>query len=104
MTQITQMIEDGLRCPTRIQRHDRLSPRTGSFPQWQRARCTFARDDTAHARRSPSPTLLRFAAMTVTTATESTLQNKLFINGDFADARDGATFVTTNPATEEKIT
>ncbi len=32
------------------------------------------------------------------------IQNKLFINGDFVDARSGATFATTNPATEEKIT
>jgi acyl-CoA reductase-like NAD-dependent aldehyde dehydrogenase len=33
-----------------------------------------------------------------------TLQNQLFINGEFVDARSGETFVTTNPATEEKIT
>jgi aldehyde dehydrogenase (NAD+) len=32
-----------------------------------------------------------------------TVQNKLFINGAFVDARSGQTFVTTNPATEEKI-
>jgi aldehyde dehydrogenase (NAD+) len=40
------------------------------------------------------------------TVTESapTIQNKLFINGEFVDARSGATFSTTNPATEEKIT
>jgi acyl-CoA reductase-like NAD-dependent aldehyde dehydrogenase len=31
------------------------------------------------------------------------IQNKLFINGDFVDARSGETFSTTNPATEEKI-
>jgi len=32
------------------------------------------------------------------------LQNQLFINGEFVDARSGETFVTTNPATEETIT
>jgi aldehyde dehydrogenase (NAD+) len=32
------------------------------------------------------------------------MQNKLFINGEFVDARSGETFVTSNPATEEKIT
>jgi aldehyde dehydrogenase (NAD+) len=32
------------------------------------------------------------------------MQNKLFINGDFVDARGGETFATINPATEEKIT
>jgi aldehyde dehydrogenase (NAD+) len=37
-------------------------------------------------------------------ATEQGIQNKLFINGDFVDARSGMTFETTNPATEEKIT
>jgi aldehyde dehydrogenase (NAD+) len=31
-------------------------------------------------------------------------QNKLFINGDFVDAKAGQTFATINPATEEKIT
>ncbi len=31
------------------------------------------------------------------------MQNRLFINGDFVDAQSGATFPTTNPATEEKI-
>jgi aldehyde dehydrogenase (NAD+) len=35
---------------------------------------------------------------------DPTIQNKLFINGDFVDARSGETFVTTNPATEETIT
>jgi len=35
--------------------------------------------------------------------TEATIQNQLFINGDFVDARSGATFATINPATEEKI-
>ncbi len=39
-----------------------------------------------------------------TTAAESAIRNQLFINGDFVDARGGATFVTTNPATEEPIT
>ena len=33
-----------------------------------------------------------------------TIQNKLFINGDFVDARSGETFATINPATEETIT
>ncbi len=37
-------------------------------------------------------------------ATDSTIQNKLFINGEFVDARSGETFATINPATEEKIT
>ena len=37
-------------------------------------------------------------------ASEATIQNKLFINGDFIDARSGETFTTSNPATEEKIT
>jgi len=32
------------------------------------------------------------------------MQNQLFINGDFVDAGSGETFVTINPATEEKIT
>jgi len=31
------------------------------------------------------------------------MQNKLFINGDFVDAKSGETFATTNPATEEKL-
>src|SRR5258708_263549 len=37
-------------------------------------------------------------------ANDSTIQNKLFINGEFVDAQSGQTFATTNPATEEKIT
>src|SRR5881227_468023 len=36
--------------------------------------------------------------------TDAAIQNKLFINGDFVDARSGETFATINPATEEKIT
>jgi acyl-CoA reductase-like NAD-dependent aldehyde dehydrogenase len=32
------------------------------------------------------------------------MQNQLFINGEFVDARSGETFATINPATEEKIT
>jgi aldehyde dehydrogenase (NAD+) len=32
------------------------------------------------------------------------MQNQLFINGEFTDARGGETFATINPATEEKIT
>ncbi|HUP60575.1 MAG TPA: aldehyde dehydrogenase family protein [Thermoanaerobaculia bacterium] len=32
------------------------------------------------------------------------MQNQLFINGAFVDARSGETFATVNPATEEKIT
>ena len=32
------------------------------------------------------------------------MQNQLFINGEFTDARSGETFATINPATEEKIT
>src|SRR2546428_13744184 len=35
--------------------------------------------------------------------TEKSFQNKLFINGDFVDAKSGKTFPTINPATEEKI-
>ncbi len=35
---------------------------------------------------------------------DAAIQNKLFINGDFVDARSGGTFATINPATEEKIT
>jgi aldehyde dehydrogenase (NAD+) len=35
---------------------------------------------------------------------DPTIQNKLFINGDFVDARSGETFATVNPATEETIT
>ena len=31
------------------------------------------------------------------------MQNQLFINGEFVDARSGETFATINPATEEKI-
>jgi aldehyde dehydrogenase (NAD+) len=34
---------------------------------------------------------------------DTTIQNKLFINGEFVDARSGETFSTSNPATEEKI-
>jgi acyl-CoA reductase-like NAD-dependent aldehyde dehydrogenase len=32
------------------------------------------------------------------------MQNQLFINGEFVDAKSGETFATINPATEEKIT
>ncbi len=35
---------------------------------------------------------------------DAAIQSKLFINGDFVDARSGETFATINPATEEKIT
>jgi aldehyde dehydrogenase (NAD+) len=35
--------------------------------------------------------------------TEAALQTRLFINGEFVDARGGETFATHNPATEEKI-
>ncbi len=34
---------------------------------------------------------------------ESSIQTRLFINGEFVDARSGETFATTNPATEETI-
>src|SRR5438477_3965169 len=34
---------------------------------------------------------------------DAAIQNKLFINGDFVDAKSGKTFATINPATEEKI-
>jgi aldehyde dehydrogenase (NAD+) len=34
---------------------------------------------------------------------EPTIQSRLFINGEFADARSGETFATINPATEEKL-
>jgi aldehyde dehydrogenase (NAD+) len=34
-------------------------------------------------------------------ASDPTIQNRLFINGEFVDALSGATFTTTNPATEE---
>jgi acyl-CoA reductase-like NAD-dependent aldehyde dehydrogenase len=34
---------------------------------------------------------------------DPTIQHQLFINGEYIDARSGETFVTTNPATEEKI-
>jgi aldehyde dehydrogenase (NAD+) len=36
-------------------------------------------------------------------ASDPTIQNRLFINGEFVDALSGATFTTTNPATEETI-
>src|SRR3979409_2701285 len=36
-------------------------------------------------------------------ATEKSFQTKLFINGDFVDAKGGKTFAKINPATEEKI-
>ena len=39
----------------------------------------------------------------MTTAISEGIQSKLFINGDFVDAKNGATFITSNPATEEKI-
>ncbi len=42
--------------------------------------------------------------MTTTAAPEAGIQNKLFINGEFVEARSGQTFATINPATEEKIT
>ena len=42
--------------------------------------------------------------MTATAAADPTIQNRLFINGEFVDARSGETFATTNPATEETIT
>ena len=42
--------------------------------------------------------------MTATQTEKSTIQNKLFINGEFVDAKSGQTFATINPATEEKIT
>jgi aldehyde dehydrogenase (NAD+) len=38
------------------------------------------------------------------TPSEPTIQNRLFINGEFVDARSGETFATINPATEETIT
>lgn len=41
--------------------------------------------------------------MTTTETAPSALQTKLFINGEFVDARGGATFETINPATEEKL-
>jgi NAD-dependent aldehyde dehydrogenases len=34
---------------------------------------------------------------------EPNIQHRLFINGEFVDARSGETFVTSNPATEEKL-
>jgi len=37
------------------------------------------------------------------TDTQTSIQNKLFINGEFIDAKSGKTFATSNPATEEKI-
>jgi acyl-CoA reductase-like NAD-dependent aldehyde dehydrogenase len=46
--------------------------------------------------------LLRCASMTAVPA-EPTIQSRLFINGEFADARSGETFATINPATEEKL-
>ena len=39
-----------------------------------------------------------------TTEVDATIKNQLFINGEFVDAANGATFATINPATEEKIT
>ncbi|HUF16448.1 MAG TPA: aldehyde dehydrogenase family protein [Thermoanaerobaculia bacterium] len=42
--------------------------------------------------------------MTVETRTDASIQNKLFINGEFVDAKSGETFRTSNPATEELIT
>lgn len=42
--------------------------------------------------------------MTTAIEPDTTIQNKLFINGEFIDAQSGETFATTNPATEEKIT
>ncbi|MEO8217087.1 MAG: aldehyde dehydrogenase family protein [Acidobacteriota bacterium] len=41
--------------------------------------------------------------MTVEPATDATIQSKLFINGEFVEARKGGTFSSTNPATEEAI-
>ena len=42
--------------------------------------------------------------MTVETTSEAAIQSRLFINGEFVDARSGETFKTFNPATEELIT
>lgn len=39
----------------------------------------------------------------MTTATGEAIQTRLFINGEFVDAKEGATFATINPATEEKL-
>ena len=39
----------------------------------------------------------------VASAVMTDIQNRLFINGEFVDARAGETFATINPATEEKI-
>src|SRR4051794_5241217 len=46
-----------------------------------------------HSRRTPGR-VVRSGAM----------QNQLFINGEFVDARSNETFATINPATEETIT
>jgi acyl-CoA reductase-like NAD-dependent aldehyde dehydrogenase len=40
---------------------------------------------------------------TATAAPDATIQHRLFINGEFVDARSGETFATINPATEEQI-
>jgi aldehyde dehydrogenase (NAD+) len=40
----------------------------------------------------------------MTATPDSSIQNRLFINGEFVDARSGETFATINPATEETIT
>src|SRR5215208_7237702 len=41
--------------------------------------------------------------MTAIAPDSATIPSKLFINGEFVDARSGETFGTINPATEEKI-
>jgi aldehyde dehydrogenase (NAD+) len=41
--------------------------------------------------------------MTATATPETSIQHRLFINGEFVDARSGETFATINPATEEKL-
>ncbi len=41
--------------------------------------------------------------MTATATPDTTIQSRLFINGEFVDARSGETFATINPATEEKL-
>ncbi|MGA7617488.1 MAG: aldehyde dehydrogenase family protein [Thermoanaerobaculia bacterium] len=41
--------------------------------------------------------------MTADVHSTSSIRNRLFIGGEFADAASGETFISTNPATEEKI-
>src|SRR5687767_15044795 len=57
----------------------------------------------ARTRNDTDSSNLENPPMTVQSETDSSIQSRLFINGEFVDAKSGQTFSTINPATEEKI-